>query len=273
VDANLPAADLATAKSAGLSIVKQPDGSADDLILEQLTSGPLANPKVREAIEYAMPRSQILNAVFQNAGVTTSSNSQHGFAGYDAADVSMYPYDLAKARQLMTQAGYPNGFSLSGLTGLGTTPTFAEAVAVALKQIGINMSITDNTGGFPQFAAVAATKKYNAMVLGTPAQSIYTTLKSALAPGQTENLWAATNATLNSEMTAAATAPTVAGQNSGLQQVTATLDQLAWLVPIAVSADYAAVRTVVHNVPAINNSQLIVIDPFSPVAAQAWYGS
>ncbi len=230
VDANLPAADLATAKSAGLQIIKQPDGLADDLILEQLTSGPLSNPKVREAIEYSMPRSEILSAVFDNAGVTTSSNSQAGFAGYEAPDVNLYPYDVAKAKQLLTQAGYPNGFSLAGLTGLGTTPTFAEAVAVALKAIGINMSVTDNTGGFPQFAAAAATKKYTALVLATPAQSVYTTIKSALAPGQTENLWAAKDATLDAE--------------SG-----------------------------VHNVPTTNNSQLIVVDPFSPVAAQAWYGS
>jgi peptide/nickel transport system substrate-binding protein len=273
VDANLTAAQLGTAKTAAMQIVTQPAGLADDLILEKLTSGPLANLKVRQAIEYAVPRSEILGAVFSNAGVTTSSNSQDGFAGYNSADVNLYPYDLAKARQLMKSAGYGGGFSVNVLTGLGTTPTFAEAVAVSLKQIGITMSITQNTGGFPQFAAAASSKKYTALALSTPAQSIYTTMKSALAPGQTENLWGAADASLSASLTTAASASTVAAQDSALGQVTDTLDRLAWVVPIAVSANYAAVMTGVHNVPATNKSQLIVVDPFSPVASQAWYGS
>ncbi|MGD0557656.1 MAG: ABC transporter substrate-binding protein [Streptosporangiaceae bacterium] len=273
VDVNLAAAQMSTARSAGMEIVTQPAGDADDLILEKTTSGPLANPEVRQAIEYAMPRSEILSAVFAGAGTATSSNSQAGFAGYDPADVGLYPYDVAKAKQLMASAGYASGFSLSVLTGLGTTPTFAEAIAVALKAIGITASITDNTGGFPQFAAAAETKNYTALVLTTPAQSIYTTLKSAMLPGQTENLWGATDSALNADLTAAATGSTVATQDTALQTVTSQLDHLAWIVPVSVTASYAAVAAGLHNVPSTNRSQLIVADPFAPDASQAWYGS
>lgn len=272
-DINLTAAQMTTARSAGMQVVTQPAGDADDLILEKTTSGPLANPAVREAIEYAMPRSQILSAVFAGAGVATSSNSQAGFAGYDASDVGLYPYNVAMAKRLMSSAGYASGFSLPVLTGLGTTPTFAEAVSVALKAIGITVSITSNTGGFPQFAAAAATKKYAALVLTTPAQSIYTTLKSAMLPGQTENLWGATDSVLDADLAAAATGSTVATQDAALQQVTARLDRLAWIVPVAVTANYAAVASSVHNVATTNKSQLIVVDPFSPDTSQAWYGS
>jgi peptide/nickel transport system substrate-binding protein len=256
-----------------LRVIEQPSGDQDNLILEKTTSGPLANPEVRQAIEYAMPRSQLLSAVFDGAGVATSSNSQRGFAGYDPADVNLYPYNLTKAKQLMTAAGYASGFSLSVLTGIGTNTTFVEAVASALKQIGINATITENSGGFPQFAAAAMTKKYTAMVLSTPAQSIYTSLKSALVPGQTENLWGNTDPTLDADLAAAASAPTVAAQDAGLQQVTERLDQLNWIIPIAVTATYAATAASVHNLPASNLTQLNAIDPFSPDAAQAWYGS
>jgi peptide/nickel transport system substrate-binding protein len=273
VDANLTAAQMTTARSAGMRIVTQPSGDADDLILEATTHGPMSNPKVREAIEYAMPRAQILSAIFAGAGVTTSSNSQAGFAGYDASDVRLYPYDVTKAKQLLASAGYAGGFSLPVLTGLGTTPAFAEAVAAALKAIGITVSITSNTGGFPQFAAAAATKKYAALVLTTPAQSIYTTLKSAMLPGQTENLWGATDPVLSADLAAAAAGSTVADQDAALQKVTDRLDHLAWIVPVAVTANYAAVATSVHNVARTNQSQLIVTDPFSPETSQAWYGS
>jgi len=272
-DVNLAASQLSTARSAGLQVVTQPAGYADDLILEKTTSGPLANPEVRAAIEYAMPRSQILSAVFAGAGITTSSNSQAGFPGYDAADVSLYPYDVAKAKALLTSAGYASGFSLNVLTGLGTTPTFAEAISVALKAIGITVNITDNTGGFPQFAAAAAAKKYTALALSTPAQSVYTTLKSAMLPGQTENLWGATDSALDSDLAAVAAGSTVAAQNAGLQVVTERLDRLAWIVPVAVTANYAAVASGVHGVAATNTSQLIVTDPFSPEVSLAWYGS
>jgi peptide/nickel transport system substrate-binding protein len=272
-DVNLTAAQMTTARSAGLQVVTQPAGDADNVILEKTTTGPLASPDVRQAIEYAMPRAAILSAVFAGAGTTTSSNSQAGFAGYDASEVGLYQYDVARAKQLMATAGYAKGFSLSVLTGLGTTPTFAEAVSVALKAIGITASITSNTGGFPQFAAAAATKNYTALVLTTPAQSVYTTLKSAMLPGQTENLWGATDTQLSADLTAAATGSTIASQDAALQKVTDRLDRLAWIAPVAVTASYAAVAASVHNVPATNHSQLIVIDPFSPDASQAWYGS
>jgi hypothetical protein len=121
--------------------------------------------------------------------------------------------------------------------------------------------------------AAAETKNYTALVLTTPAQSIYTTLKSAMLPGQTENLWGATDSALNADLTAAATGSTVATQDTALQTVTSQLDHLAWIVPVSVTASYAAVAAGLHNVPSTNRSQLIVADPFAPDASQAWYGS
>lgn len=274
VDESLPAASKETASSAGLQVITKPGGYTADLDLENVESGPLANLKVRQAIAYALPRSDILSAVFNGAGTATSSTSQPGYPGYNAADDNLYATDLAKAKQLMAEAGYPHGFTLSALTGLGAPSSLSQAIAVALQQINITINITMNsTAGFPQFLAAAQTKKYDAEVLLIPAESIYTLVKSNLAPGSLVNIWGATSTDLDSAMMAAASAPTVAAQATKLQQVTATLDRLLWIVPLAVTGQYAAAASGVHNVPATIKSQLIAIDPFSPVASQAWYGS
>lgn len=274
VDDTLPAASKQTASSAGLQVITKPGGYTADLDLENTKSGPLANLKVRQAIAYALPRSDILSAVFNGAGTVTTSTSQPGYPGYNAEDDNLYATDVAKAKQLMAEAGYPHGFTLSTLSGLGTPSSLSQAIAVALQQINITMNITLNSAaGFPQFLAAAQTKKYDAEVLLIPAESIYTLVKSNLAPGSLVNIWGATSTDLNNAVTAAASAPTVAAQATGLQQVTATLDRLLWIVPLAVTSQYAATASAVHNVPATIKSQLIAIDPFSPVASQAWYGS
>jgi peptide/nickel transport system substrate-binding protein len=74
---------------------------------------PLADVQVRQAMQYALDRNQINRAIFR--GVGTIPNSQLMALKYDAPASRIKPYalDLAKAKQLIGQSKFPQGFDIS----------------------------------------------------------------------------------------------------------------------------------------------------------------
>ncbi|MEP6745523.1 MAG: ABC transporter substrate-binding protein, partial [Gemmatimonadota bacterium] len=75
------------------------------------TRGPLKDVRVRQALNYATDGVTILRTVMGGRGVRTGGALPPGLAGYDST-LAPYPFDIAKAKALLTQAGYPNGVDL-----------------------------------------------------------------------------------------------------------------------------------------------------------------
>src|SRR5262249_45924266 len=69
---------------------------------------PLSQPKVRQAINHAINREAIRSTIWQNRHVQARGILPLGMPGYDP-DLAGYTYDLARARQLLAEAGYPEG--------------------------------------------------------------------------------------------------------------------------------------------------------------------
>jgi len=86
-----------------------------------------------------------------------------GFVGYDAALDALYPYDVAKAKQLLTDAGFPNGFTFNAVIGDTSTSYIQqnELIQAQLKKIGVTMNITfvPTAQTVPTFYPTDATKK------------------------------------------------------------------------------------------------------------------
>ena len=74
-----------------------------------VTQKPFDNPKVREAINYAINRQALVKVAF--AGYATPATGVVPPSIAYAQTYSAWPYDPAKARQLLKEAGFPNGFS------------------------------------------------------------------------------------------------------------------------------------------------------------------
>lgn len=107
-------------------------------------SGPLSNPKVRQAIAYAVDRQGVINTAFMGRGTPIFGfPTQVGENGYDGKYDKYFSYDPEKAKSLLKEAGYPNGFSVKILSSSTYEMHKQTAIVVqdSLKKIGINAEV------------------------------------------------------------------------------------------------------------------------------------
>jgi peptide/nickel transport system substrate-binding protein len=106
---------------------------------------PLADVRVRQALNYGINVDAAIQTLLNGLATRTGSDMSPEFPGYDAS-VAPYPYDPDKAKQLLSDAGYPNGFALNFETwsSAGAAPApveLAQAFAADLAKIGITATV------------------------------------------------------------------------------------------------------------------------------------
>lgn len=73
---------------------------------------PMNDPKVRQALSYAVDRESIIDGIFNGSGRMAQGILPPGMLGYDE-DMQGYEYDIERAQELLDEAGYSNGFDIS----------------------------------------------------------------------------------------------------------------------------------------------------------------
>lgn len=99
--------------------------------------GPLADKRVRLALNYAVHRHLLCNIANHGWASPQASLLTPGQVGYDET-IAPFPYDPDYAVQLLKEAGYPNGFTLRGLVSESSSSVF-QLVRVFLDKIGIRL--------------------------------------------------------------------------------------------------------------------------------------
>ncbi|WP_179381652.1 ABC transporter substrate-binding protein [Jannaschia marina] len=130
-------------------------GAINWLAFNTQSDGPTSDPKVRQAIAYAVDRDFILNAIMQGVSQPALTGIHPGSPFYDAS-VEPYDLDLEKAAALLDEAGYPAGdngtrFSLSIDYGNPTTRPQAEFTKASLARVGIDVTV-NSLVDFPTWA-------------------------------------------------------------------------------------------------------------------------
>ena len=82
---------------------------------------PFDNKKVREAANLAVNKDAIVKNVLGDRGVVLAGPLTSAWLGYDPA-VKPFPYDPARAKQLLAEAGYPQGFDATWSISSGRVP-------------------------------------------------------------------------------------------------------------------------------------------------------
>src|SRR4029079_14148244 len=104
-------ADLAEMQKDPQLNVLQKEGLNVGYIAFNVEKKPFDNKLVRQALNMAPNKNAILKAVYQGQGQVAKNPIPPILWGYNSA-VQDYPYDVAKATQLLAQAGYPNVFEV-----------------------------------------------------------------------------------------------------------------------------------------------------------------
>jgi peptide/nickel transport system substrate-binding protein len=114
-----------------------------------ITKPPFDNLKVRQAVAYAVPYQKIMDAVLFGLGGKTYGAPADKPTEVAWPQAHKFDTDIAKAKQLMAEAGYPNGFETTLSFDLGFA-TVNEPLCVlvqeSLGQIGIRCTINKIPG-------------------------------------------------------------------------------------------------------------------------------
>ena len=105
---------------------------------------PLNDPLVRQAMYYAIDVDDLNTFMCDGAGVATGTSMYPAQKQYFIPELAeAYPHDAEKAKELLAQAGYPDGFDLTVIapSDYDQYVQGAEVLAEQLKQIGVNVKV------------------------------------------------------------------------------------------------------------------------------------
>ena len=102
---------------------------------------PFDNPKVRQAINYAINKDALVKVAFSGYAIPAEGVLPRGVDG--AVKLGPWPYDPARARELLKEAGYPNGFESTLWSGYNysTAQKVIQFVQQQLAQVGIKVQV------------------------------------------------------------------------------------------------------------------------------------
>lgn len=107
-----------------------------------LKDPPFNDVRVRKALNHAFNREAVASAVYGEGSEPKWQIFPKGRPGHDPELDGFYAYDPEKAKQLLTEAGYPNGFKMSMMAfGQGPSARSAEVLKSDLAKVGVDVSI------------------------------------------------------------------------------------------------------------------------------------
>ena len=100
-----------------------------------------SDKRVRQAINYALDKQAFVDTIIEGRGLVANSYINAAIPGW-TDEVEAYPYDPEKAKELLAEAGYPDGFSCVILTDSRTYhQALVELLQATLSQVGITLEV------------------------------------------------------------------------------------------------------------------------------------
>ena len=156
---------------------------------------PFDNLQVRQAVNYATDRQSIIKGLLGGKGQVMDALWPPNDVNFPKDLTNSFPYNVAKAKQLLASAGYPNGFSttLMPLPGNPISTQVAQVIQLQWAKVGINVTIVPTTNFVPDFY----TSRKAQLGLNYTMQTGMTKLNGPFAPGNIGDACQYSNAVLN----------------------------------------------------------------------------
>ena len=97
--------------------------------------------RVRQAINYALDKQTFVDTIIEGRGTVANSYINSMIPGW-TDEVEAYPYDPAKAKELLAEAGYPNGFECKIYVNGDVRTRSAQIIQAQLAEVGITVDIS-----------------------------------------------------------------------------------------------------------------------------------
>ncbi|MFD6053582.1 ABC transporter substrate-binding protein [Agromyces sp. NPDC060279] len=113
---------------------------------------PLGDVRVRQALNYAFNGQELVDTIGQGVGVATNQVFPADTAGYVKSLNELYPANIEKAKQLLAEAGYADGFDVT----MPMAPPFQPWQAIIEQTFGeLGIGVTFKETDFMQYMSVA----------------------------------------------------------------------------------------------------------------------
>src|SRR5215510_14257223 len=143
VISNIPPHEIARLKANSRLRVQAVQGLRPIFLVLSPAYKPLDNVKVRRAITHAIDRERIIKHVLEGSAYPLSGLLSPEVFDYDPG-ARAYPYDPDKAKQLLIEAGFPNGFETDYYSPTGRYPKdreVAQVIVEHLSKVGIKANL------------------------------------------------------------------------------------------------------------------------------------
>ncbi len=140
------------------------------VLMLNTTTEPFNNPKARQALQYAIDKDSMCNSLLNHCGTPAYQWMYPGHPWFNQEVGKRYTFDAAKAKQMLAEAGYGSGLSLtmpypSSGSGNMWPPSMMELIQQNFKSIGIELTTVPMEWGTIQ--------TMNRAGFGTPDNSKY----------------------------------------------------------------------------------------------------
>jgi peptide/nickel transport system substrate-binding protein len=254
---------ISGAKQANLNVTTYTNGGIEGVYLWDRNGAlvpALADVRVRQAINYAMDRESIIKAVKGGLGTATVQVFAPGSTGYDKSLDGTYDFNVDKAKKLMAEAGYADGFTMTLPDFSPVFPDEQAAMTEALASINIKVDYAPVTadqvvgsiigGRWPaNFFTLTSSSPFEMIGLTLTQQSPFNPFKSADPKVD--------------QLVQEAISSTGDAQSAALQKLSGYLVDQAWFAPwYAAEGAYVTTTDVaVQAVPGVSVPPLSSLTP------------
>lgn len=209
-----------------------------------MTKGPLKELEVRQAISYAIDKQQVLTATGGPMMATIATNmllpQTPGWVDFDLYPSDDFKGDQEKAKKMLADAGYPDGFELTmDVRALPKWQAQAEAVQDSLQKVGIDLELNVIEASTYYSTIYTPSQQHDMAITGWCSSWLYgDVLLAPLFDGNrisdtgNYNMSMLDDQAINDEFDRLSTLPDLDAQNEGYAELDRQILELAPVVPL-----------------------------------------